>query len=235
MTSLTTVGALRACLLGVLFFAAPDAFAQAMGPEAVHDMQTDKTGAQRVEVLLLDAGAKPGTQPALPDASRFPPDVNIVYACWSLSKRRCRDEVLRQNDERHPKISYLTGTPHEWVATGISFSQVPPAMLAAKLKAMTTVSVEDLASARKDATEFTLIDVRAGLDDAGAGIDGAIRMAPVELSEKGAMLPKNGWIVLYDDGGNTAAAAAEQLRLAGFPMAVSLEGGFPAWITSERR
>jgi len=201
----------------------------------VHDLQADKTGSQRVEVFLIDAGAEAGAQPALPDASRFSPDVNIVFACWSLSKRRCRDEVLRQRNDRHPKVFYLTGTPHEWVTAGIAFSQFPPALAAAKLKAMTTISVADLASARKDDTEFTLIDVRTGLDPAGARIDGAIVMAPVELSEKRAMLPKHGWIVLYDDGGTRAAASAAELRLAGFPMAVSLDGGFPAWVTSEHR
>ena len=99
----------------------------------------------------------------------------------------------------------------------------------------TSVGVADLASALKDGTEFTLVDVRSGLDDKAARIEGAIAMPPVVLSEKRQMLPKHGWIVLYDGGDGAAVAAAAELRAAGFPMAVALAGGFPAWVTSEQR
>lgn len=108
-------------------------------------------------------------------------------------------------------------------------------MLSARLHELRSISVQDLASARKDGAEFVLIDVRSGLRDNDATIEGALIMPPVMLSEKRDMLPKNGWIVLYDGGDGTAESSANELREAGFPMVVALAGGFRAWVTSDQR
>jgi rhodanese-related sulfurtransferase len=158
-----------------------------------------------------------------------------VFACWSLSQRRCRDEVLRLQAAGHEKAFYLTGTPHEWVESAIAIDNAAPERLAAELRQWRTIPVSDLASARKDGTEFTLIDVRAGLGDRDARIAGAIAMPPAMVSEKKALLPKHGWIVLYDGGDGSADRIAGELRAAGYPMAMVLAGGYPAWVTSEQR
>lgn len=205
----------------------------AIGPEAVHDMQADPTHSQRVEVISLDAdGVAP--QP-IPSAKTFPRDVSLVYACWSLSQRHCKDEVLRAQEVGHDKALYLTGTPKEWVTSGVTFSDMPAALLKARLANMLTISVRDLSSARKDGTEFTLVDVRSGLRDGDARIEGALNLPPVLLTEKQGLLPKNGWIVLYDGGNHVAESSAAELRQAGFSMAVALDGGYPAWVTSDQR
>lgn len=207
--------------------------ADPIGPEAVRDMQNDPTQSQRSETVSLDDS--PDSHRLAPDPNHFPKDVNLIYACWSLSQRRCKDAVLGAQSAGHERAFYLTGTPQEWVSIGLKFSDYPADVLKAKLAALSLISVKDLASARKDGTEFVLIDVRSGLKDNDTKIDGAIAMPPVLISEKRAMLPKKGWIVLYDGGNHVADSSAAELRHAGFPMAVSLAGGYPAWVSSDQR
>jgi rhodanese-related sulfurtransferase len=221
-------------LVGILSFVlAPAVLAGPLGPEAVHDLQVDPTHAQRVEIVSIQDNV-PGPREILP-AERFPRDVTVVYACWSLSQRPCRDEVLRADASSRDKVFYLTGTPREWVAAKLSFPDMPQGMVEARLRMLDSISVTDLASARKDGTEFTLLDLRPNVGENSARIDGAIAVPPGLLREKMALLPKNGWIVLYDGGDHSADAAAVELRAAGFPMAVVLAGGFPAWVTAEKR
>jgi rhodanese-related sulfurtransferase len=220
--------------LGAMLFAtALPCLADPIGPEAVRDMQNDATQAQRSEIVSFDDS--PDAHRMAPDPKHFPKDVNLIYACWSLSQRRCKDAVLSAQSAGHEQAFYLTGTPQEWVSIGLKFSDYPADTLKAKLAALSLITVKDLASARKDGTEFTLIDVRSGLKDSDTKIDGAIAMPPVLISEKRAMLPKKGWIVLYDGGNHVADSSAAELRQAGFPMAVTLAGGYPAWVSSDQR
>jgi rhodanese-related sulfurtransferase len=234
MPDLLAAGAFRACALGLLsLFAAASAAANPIGPEAVRELQADASGAHRVEIVSIGEFLDPGRP--IVQADRFAPDVNVIYACWSLSKRRCREEVLRGRAQGREKVFYLTGTPQEWVATKVAFPDAPQAALDARMQALTRISVRDLASARQDGTEFTLLDLRRGVRDEDARIDGAILVPPALLREKLELLPKRGWIVLYDGGDGSADAYAVELRMAGFPMAVVLDGGYPAWVTSEQR
>jgi rhodanese-related sulfurtransferase len=234
MPQTIAAGALRACFLGLFsLFATASAVAGPIGPEVVREMQADASGSHRVEIVSIGEFLDPG-RPVV-QAERFAPDVNVVYACWSLSKRRCREEVLRGRAQGRDKVFYLTGTPREWVATRLAFPDAPQAALEARMQALSRVTVRDLASARQDGTEFTLLDLRRGVRDEDARIDGAILVPPAMLREKLDLLPKNGWIVLYDGGDGSADAYATELRMAGFPMAVVLDGGYPAWVTSEQR
>jgi rhodanese-related sulfurtransferase len=202
-----------------------------MGPEALHDLQADPR--ERVDTVLFDArGESPTPHRAPADYRR---EASVVFACWSLSQRRCRDEVLRLQAAGHEKAYYLSGTPYEWVESGIAIDNVTPARLAAELQLLRTIPVADLASARKDGTDFMLIDVRPGLREQDARIAGAIAMPPAQLVDKKGLLPRHGWIVVYDGGDGAAERTVQELRAAGFPMAVSLVGGYPAWVTSEQR
>jgi len=227
MSDLLVAGAKRACLLGLLFSFAAAAWADPIAPEGVHDLQVDP--AQRVNVILVEDGS------VLPPVADFPRNSTVVFACWSLSKRRCRDETLKLQAARHEHTYYLTGTPVEWVAARLAVDQVPQAQLETRLKDLKSITAADLASARRDATEFTLVDVRQGLHEHDARIDGAIAMPSGQVLEKREMLPKNGWIVVYDAGDGRAESTVAALHADGFPMAVVLAGGYPAWVRSEQR
>jgi rhodanese-related sulfurtransferase len=238
MPDLHRAGAFRACAVGVLSLllasgavAAEPGRPAARGPEALHDLQANPQ--ERVDTVLFDLrGDSPSPHR---DPAAYRKEASVVFACWSLSQRRCRDEVLRLQAAGHDKAFYLTGTPHEWVASAIAIDNATPERLAAELRDLRTIPVADLASARKDGTEFTLVDVRVGLGDRDARIAGAIAMPPAMVTEKKALLPKNGWIVLYDGGDGSAERTAAELRAGGYAMAVALAGGYPAWVMSEQR
>jgi rhodanese-related sulfurtransferase len=237
MRYLNRAGALRACAVGVLLLVGATAAhavdapaaepAGAIAPEGVRDLVAD--GAQRVELILLE---DKGVMRPVDD---FGHRTTVVFACWTLSKRRCREEALRLQADRKERTYYLTGTPVEWVAAKLAFDQVPQPQLEARLRDLTSITAADLASARRDATEFTLLDVRSGVREHDARIDGAIAMPSGRILDKRAMLPKNGWIVVYDAGDGRAESTAAALRAEGFPMAVALAGGYPAWVRSEQR
>lgn len=123
MAGLQGAGAHGAFACGLLLAVAGPAMAGAIGPEAIREMQADPTHSQRVEIVSLDGEIR--TDRPVPAAADFPKDFHVVYACWSLSQRRCKDEVLRAHSKGHERASYLTGTPQEWVAAKIAFPEYP--------------------------------------------------------------------------------------------------------------
>jgi rhodanese-related sulfurtransferase len=230
---LSGVGAHSAFAYGLLLAVVGPVMAGPIGPEAIREMQADPTHSRRVEIISIDGEVR-ASRP-IPAATDFSKDVHVVYACWSLSQRRCKDEVLRAASKGRDRTFYLTGTPQEWVAAKIAFPEHAVEMQDVRLRELRTISVQDLASARKDGAEFALIDVRSGLQGTDATIEGALVIPPVMLSERRDLLPRNGWIVIYDGGDGTAESVATELREAGFSMVVTLNGGFRAWVTSDQR
>jgi rhodanese-related sulfurtransferase len=79
--------------------------------------------------------------------------------------------------------------------------------------------------------EATLIDVRQKQDFETAHIPGARSVMPHELDKHIKSLPKDRWIIFYDQVGGGGAMMSEQFAHQGFRYCGYLAGGYQAWLS----
>ncbi|MEW5826730.1 MAG: rhodanese-like domain-containing protein, partial [Candidatus Bipolaricaulota bacterium] len=79
---------------------------------------------------------------------------------------------------------------------------------------------------------YVLLDVRSPDAYAMSHLLGAINVPSGELADWFQRLPQNAMIIVYDDRGPAADAAAQSLQEAGFADARSLAGGLEGWIAA---
>lgn len=78
--------------------------------------------------------------------------------------------------------------------------------------------------------KITIVDVRRADEYAQGHIDGAILMPLDNLAATYSTLPKKGKLVVYCRSGHRSAQAVQFLLDHGYKNAVSMNGGYLAWI-----
>lgn len=94
-----------------------------------------------------------------------------------------------------------------------------------------TIDVDDVRARLAGGEDLTLLDVRDAAEIAAGAIPGALHVPLVEvLTEAGRdRVPRTGTVVVYCKAGPRSERAAASLRVHGVD-AVSLTGGYPAWV-----
>jgi rhodanese-related sulfurtransferase len=82
--------------------------------------------------------------------------------------------------------------------------------------------------------EHILIDTREESEWAAGHAVGAIHLSKgiIERDIEGKVLEKSSTLVLYCGGGFRSALAADNLRRMGYENAISLDGGWKAWVAA---
>ena len=99
------------------------------------------------------------------------------------------------------------------------------------MKIAGAITVSDLERMISEGDKFLLVDVREPREWESGRIEGAVLIPQGEIFDGSAIagLPKEIPIVLYCRSGVRSADCLEELRGAGFPDAMHLEGGILAW------
>jgi len=93
-----------------------------------------------------------------------------------------------------------------------------------------TIEVRDLQTLMKKKTYFLLVDVRQ-LEEFNQGhIEGAVLMPLGSLPDSYRQIPRGITLVVYCRAGHRSAQAVLFLRDHGYAKAVSLSGGYMAWL-----
>jgi len=90
-----------------------------------------------------------------------------------------------------------------------------------------------LATLLKNHVRVVLVDVRRADEFAAGHIEGAALMPLDTLASTYAQLPKDAKLVIYCRSGHRSAKAVSFLLEHGYDRAVSLHGGYLAWIAAQ--
>ncbi len=96
-----------------------------------------------------------------------------------------------------------------------------------------TIEVHDLQTLMKKKTHFILLDVRQPEEFNQGHIEGAVLMPLSNLPNSYRQIPRGITLVVYCRAGHRSAQAVSFLRDHGYAKAVSLSGGYTAWLSAQ--
>jgi rhodanese-related sulfurtransferase len=97
-----------------------------------------------------------------------------------------------------------------------------------------TIAVRDLQTLVKKKTYFLLVDVRQPEEFNQGHIEGAVLMPLTNLPNSYRQIPRGIKLVVYCRSGHRSAQAVSFLRAQGYAKAVSLSGGYTAWLGAQQ-
>lgn len=126
----------------------------------------------------------------------------------------------------------LAGTPLDWRRLGLKFSLDPLPVKALEL------TPSQLSEALKDGADLQVVDLRPTSDPAtpvAPFTPEALRLMPHQVEAELPKLSKQRWLVFVDGGDGIGASIAQASFHHGYPLAMSLKGGYPAWAAATDR
>ncbi|MGC9954533.1 MAG: rhodanese-like domain-containing protein [Rhizomicrobium sp.] len=96
------------------------------------------------------------------------------------------------------------------------------------------IEVRDLQTLMKKKTYFLLVDVRQPEEFNQGHIEGAVLMPLTNLPNSYRQIPRGIKLVVYCRSGHRSAQAVSFLRAQGYAKAVSLSGGYTAWLGAQQ-
>ncbi|MBL8265710.1 rhodanese-like domain-containing protein [Steroidobacter sp.] len=122
-------------------------------------------------------------------------------------------------------------TNHPFLVTAAAILAVIAIVIELRQRARGSNSIGTADAVRLQNTGALLVDVREGKDYEAGHIIEARHIPAAEIASRAESLKKfkEKPVIVYCDGGFTSAAAARQLRAAGFNKVVTLSGGLNSW------
>jgi rhodanese-related sulfurtransferase len=118
-------------------------------------------------------------------------------------------------------------------AVQVQPAQANEALSSSSQQAVPTIEVRDLQTLIKKKAFFFLLDVRQPEEFAQGHIQGAVLMPLGSLPNSYKQIPKGVTLVVYCRSGHRSAQAVSFLLAQGYDKAVSLSGGFTAWLGAQ--
>jgi rhodanese-related sulfurtransferase len=118
-------------------------------------------------------------------------------------------------------------------AVPVQPAQANEALALSSQQAVPMIEVRDLQALIKKKAFFFLLDVRQPEEFAQGHIQGAVLMPLGSLPNSYRQMPKGVKLVVYCRSGHRSAQAVSFLRAQGYDKAVSLSGGYTAWLGAQ--
>jgi rhodanese-related sulfurtransferase len=119
-------------------------------------------------------------------------------------------------------------------AVPVQPAQANEALPSSSQQAVPTIEVRDLQTLIKKKAFFFLLDVRQPEEFAQGHIQGAVLMPLDSLPNSYKQIPKGVTLVVYCRSGHRSAQAVLFLLAQGYAKAVSLSGGYTAWVGAQQ-
>jgi rhodanese-related sulfurtransferase len=160
--------------------------------------------------------------------------VRPIYYVTTLSTRPAQNRVVQDrliqnaNSDGVNQLSQrLSGTPMDWQRLGLKID------LSRLQERPQLVSPKQLSEAIKDDVDLQIVDFRPLPPKPEATpFPKALRIMPHLLAANLAVLSKQRWTVLIDDGNRVSQPLAEKLLQQGYLLTSILDGGYPAWVAA---
>jgi rhodanese-related sulfurtransferase len=136
--------------------------------------------------------------------------------------------------DRHVRLAALAAYLVCLFAVPVQSAHASEALLSSSQVAVPTIEVRDLQTLIKENAFFFLLDVRQPEEFAQGHIQGAVSMPLGSLSSSYRQIPKGVKLVVYCRTGHRSAQAVSFLRAQGYDKAVSLSGGYTAWLGAQQ-
>jgi rhodanese-related sulfurtransferase len=134
--------------------------------------------------------------------------------------------------ELHVRLATLAACFVCLFTVPVQSAQASEALPTSSQVTVPTIEVRDLQALIKNKAFFFLLDVRQPEEFTQGHIEGAVSMPLGSLPNSYKQIPKGVKLVVYCRSGHRSAQAVSFLLAQGYDKAVSLSGGYTAWLAA---